>query len=161
MRTKPQGVDNPQVPAAEPAREGHNRAFERVGDTLLVSYSISEDFSPEFTETYDIAAGGMAILTNAELPSNMQLVVQLELRGDCNPTLRLNAMVRWSRFDNLLRRYRHRGRLCGCRRRHEGQSAALYRHPQPAARHGGLIKQQISPCRHRSWRLVCIERAAA
>lgn len=106
MRTKPQGVDNPQVPAAEPAREGHNRAFERVGDTLLVSYSISEDFSPEFTETYDIAAGGMAILTNAELPSNMQLVVQLELRGDCNPTLRLNAMVRWSRFDNLLRRYR-------------------------------------------------------
>ncbi|MEO6913883.1 MAG: PilZ domain-containing protein [Candidatus Baltobacteraceae bacterium] len=99
-------MDNLEVPAAEAAHEGHSRAFERVGDTLLVSYSISEDFAPEFTETYDIAVGGMAILTNAELPSNLPLEVQLELRGDSKPMLRLNAMVRWSRFDTLLRRHR-------------------------------------------------------
>ncbi|MDQ2681125.1 MAG: PilZ domain-containing protein [Candidatus Eremiobacteraeota bacterium] len=86
--------------------DGHSRAFERVGDTLLVSYSISEDFAPEFTETYDIAVGGMAILSNAELPSGLPIVVQLELRGDVNPMLRLDAMVRWSRFDALMHRYR-------------------------------------------------------
>ena len=85
---------------------GHHRQFDRVGDTLLVSYSISEEFAPEFTETYDIALGGMAIITNAELSMDAPLTVQLELRGDAQPMLRLKGMVRWSRFDPLLQRYR-------------------------------------------------------
>ena len=85
---------------------GHHREFERVGDTLLVSYSISDDFAPEFTETYDIALGGMAMITNAELHKDDPILVQLELRGDSRPQIKLNGMVRWSRFDPLLQRYR-------------------------------------------------------
>ncbi len=57
---------------------GHHRGFERVGDTLLVSYSISEEFAPEFTEAYDIAVGGMAMITNAELRKDSAITVQLE-----------------------------------------------------------------------------------
>lgn len=82
------------------------RQFERVGDTLLVSYSISDDFSSEYTETYDIALGGMAMLTNAQLPTAEPLNVQLELRGDAQPILRLRGIVRWSHFDPLMQRYR-------------------------------------------------------
>lgn len=85
---------------------GHHREFERVGDTLLVSYSVSEEFAPEFTETYDIAPGGMAMITNAELVKDAPITVQLELRGDSRPMIRLNGMVRWSRFDGMLQRYR-------------------------------------------------------
>lgn len=85
---------------------GHHREFERVGDTLLVSYSISTEFAPEFTETYDIAPGGMAMITNAELVKDAPITVQLELRGDTRPMIRLKGMVRWSRFDPLLQRYR-------------------------------------------------------
>jgi len=85
---------------------GHHREFERVGDTLLVSYSISDEFAPEFTETYDIALGGMAMITNAELAKDAPLTVQLELRGDTRPMIRLKGMVRWSRFDPMLQRYR-------------------------------------------------------
>lgn len=85
---------------------GHHREFERVGDTLLVSYSISEEFAPEFTETYDIALGGMAMLTNAELQKDAPVGVQIELRGDERPTIRVNGIVRWSHYDELLRRYR-------------------------------------------------------
>jgi c-di-GMP-binding flagellar brake protein YcgR len=85
---------------------GHKREFERVGDTLLVSYSISEEFAPEFTETYDIALGGMAMITNAELLRDAPIEVQLELRGDTRPVIRVHGMVRWSRFDPLLQRYR-------------------------------------------------------
>lgn len=83
-----------------------HREFARVGDTLLVSYSIGDDFSPEFTETYDIAGGGMAMITNAELDKDAPLTVHLELRGDTRPMIRLRGMVRWSRFDPLLQRYR-------------------------------------------------------
>lgn len=83
-----------------------HREFERVGDTLLVSYSISDQVAPEFTETYDIAPGGMAMLTNAQLPTDLPLTVQLELRGDSRPNLRLNGMVRWSQHDPMLDRYR-------------------------------------------------------
>ena len=54
----------------------------RVGDTLLVSYSIGDEFAPEFTETYDIALGGMAMLTNAELNREDPINVQIELRSD-------------------------------------------------------------------------------
>jgi c-di-GMP-binding flagellar brake protein YcgR len=85
---------------------GHRREFERVGDTLLVSYSISDEFAPEFTETYDIAPGGMAMITNAELQHDAPIEVTLELRGDSRPMIRLKGMVRWSRYDSLLQRYR-------------------------------------------------------
>lgn len=83
-----------------------DRRFQRVGDTLLVSYSIADDFAPEFTETYDIALGGMAMLTNAELLREAPINVQLELRGDSQPILRLHGVVRWSRYDQLLQRHR-------------------------------------------------------
>ncbi len=82
------------------------RRFERVGDTLLVSYSIGDDFAPEFTETYDIALGGMAMLTNAELVKDSPISVQIELRGDSQPVLRVRGTIRWSRFDQLMQRYR-------------------------------------------------------
>lgn len=91
---------------AEDESFGHHREFERVGDTLLVSYSISDEFAPEFTETYDIALGGMAMITNAELAKDAPITVQLELRGDTRPMIRLKGMVRWSRFDPMLQRYR-------------------------------------------------------
>ena len=90
----------------ENERYGRHREFERVGDTLLVSYSISADFAPEFTQTYDIALGGMAMITNAEIQKDAPLSVQLELRGDARPMIRLKGMVRWSRFDPMLQRYR-------------------------------------------------------
>ena len=82
------------------------RKFPRLGDSLLVSYSINDDFAPEFTETYDIALGGMAMLSNAELTPNDPISLQLELRGDSQPILRLRGIVRWSRYDPLLQRYR-------------------------------------------------------
>jgi c-di-GMP-binding flagellar brake protein YcgR len=71
-----------------------------------VSYSISDEFAPEFTETYDIALGGMAMITNAELAKDAPITVQLELRGDTRPVIRVKGMVRWSRFDPMLQRYR-------------------------------------------------------
>ena len=91
---------------AEEREFGHHRQFERVGDTLLVSYSISDEFAPEFTETYDVALGGLAMITNAELHKDAPITVQLELRGDERPLLRVSGVVRWSRFDPLLQRYR-------------------------------------------------------
>jgi len=84
----------------------NERRFPRVGDSLLVSYSIGDDFAPEFTETYDIALGGLAILTNAELAKDEPIYVQLELRGDAQPMIRVRGIVRWSRFDPMLQRYR-------------------------------------------------------
>ena len=99
-------MDQTQIPASEQAHPDHDRKFERVGDTLLVSYSISEEFAPEFTETYDIAIGGMAIITNAQIDAGATVVIQLELRGDPNPPIRVNGAVRWSRLDPLLRKYR-------------------------------------------------------
>lgn len=88
-----------------PVSQEH-REFQRVGDTLLVSYSISDEFAPEFTETYDVAQGGMAMITNAALELDAPITVQLELRGDARPMLRLKGLVRWSQFDPLLARYR-------------------------------------------------------
>lgn len=103
-------VDQPSrssnLDRSEDEKFGHHRAFERVGDTLLVSYSISEEFAPEFTETYDIALGGLAMITNAELQKDAPITVQIELRSDARPVIRVSGMVRWSRFDPLLARYR-------------------------------------------------------
>jgi c-di-GMP-binding flagellar brake protein YcgR len=96
-------VEQSETQAAAGAAE---RKFQRVGDALLISYSIGDDFSPEFTETYDIALGGMAMLTNAELEPESTINVQLELRGDKQPILRLRGVVRWARFDPMLQRYR-------------------------------------------------------
>ena len=95
-----------QVRQGRDAAAHEDRRFQRVGDTLLVSYSIGDDFAPEFTETYDIALGGMAMLTNAELTRDAPINVQLELRGDSQPILRVHGVVRWSRYDPLLQRYR-------------------------------------------------------
>src|SRR5579884_2084730 len=75
-------VDNDRDAQQEDELFGHHRGFERFGDTLLVSYSIAEEFAPEFTEAYDIAVGGMAMITNAELLKDSAITVQLELRGD-------------------------------------------------------------------------------
>lgn len=88
------------------AAEPEGRKFPRVDDTLLVSYSIGDDFAPEFTETYDIALGGVAMLTNAELIADDPISVQIELRGDAQPVLHVRGVVRWSRYDPLLQRYR-------------------------------------------------------
>ena len=102
-------MDQPASNSLDQSENEHfeqRRAFERVGDTLLVSYSISEEFAPEFTETYDIALGGMAMITNAELQKDAPITVQIELRSDARPMIRVRGMVRWSRFDPLLQRYR-------------------------------------------------------
>lgn len=95
-------VDQTQIPG----QDDRERKFERVGDTLLVSYSISEEFAPEFTETYDVATGGMAIITNAQIPSGATVIITLELRGDPSPPIRVNGIVRWSHLDPMLRKYR-------------------------------------------------------
>jgi c-di-GMP-binding flagellar brake protein YcgR len=95
-------VDQHENNGAEP----QERKFQRVGDTLLVSYSIGNDFAPEFTETYDIALGGIAMLTNAELKAEGPIDVRIELRGDAQPVLTVRGVVRWSRYDPMLQRYR-------------------------------------------------------
>ncbi len=95
-------MEHPETSAPEP----QERKFPRVADSLLVSYSIGDDFAPEFTETYDIALGGTAMLTNAELTKDEPVNIQVELRGDAQPVLRVQGVVRWSRYDPLLQRYR-------------------------------------------------------
>lgn len=86
--------------------EDHSRIFPRVGDSLLVAYTISEDIRPEYTEAYDIGSGGLAMLTIAELPMQHDVIIELELRGDAKPKLRLHGQVRWSHHDVLLGKYR-------------------------------------------------------
>jgi c-di-GMP-binding flagellar brake protein YcgR len=95
-----------QIHGTRDATSHDDRRFPRVRDTLLVSYSIGDDFAPEFTETYDIALGGLAMLTSAELSREATISVQLELRGDNHPILELRGITRWSRYDPLLQRYR-------------------------------------------------------
>jgi c-di-GMP-binding flagellar brake protein YcgR len=82
------------------------RGHPRVGDALLIAYSISADVRPEFTETYDIGPGGLAMLTNAELPASIELTIELELRGASDMKLRIAGIVRWSRYDELIGKYR-------------------------------------------------------
>jgi c-di-GMP-binding flagellar brake protein YcgR len=93
-------------PSSAQGSHSEERRFERARDTLLVSYSIGEEFAPEFTETYDIALNGVAILTNAELTRDAPISIHLQLRGDERPTLRLRGLVRWSHYDAMLKRYR-------------------------------------------------------
>ncbi len=94
-----------KLPSASPAPDSR-RTSERSREALLVSYSIGPDIPAEFTETYDIATGGLAMLTNAALNSNVEISIELELRNDTRPKLRLNANVRWSTYDPLLQKYR-------------------------------------------------------
>ncbi len=82
------------------------RASVRVGDVLLVSYTISDDFPSEYTETYDIGIGGLAMFTNADLGMGTQVTIELELRGDAQPALKLTGAVRWSLHDELLDKWR-------------------------------------------------------
>jgi c-di-GMP-binding flagellar brake protein YcgR len=89
-----------------PSTPGDKRASERSHEKLLVSYTISNDLPAEYTETYDIATGGLAMLTNAELTVDLELLIELELRGGPRPKLRLNGNVRWSTYDALLQKYR-------------------------------------------------------
>jgi hypothetical protein len=94
-------MDKPPLPLSE-----EKRASERSPEKLLVSYTISAGLPPEYTETYDIATGGLAMLTNAELALDLELLIDLELRGDPRPKLRLTGNVRWSTYDPLLQKYR-------------------------------------------------------
>lgn len=85
---------------------GSARDPERAKETLLVSYTVDAEQAPEYTETYDIAIGGLAMLTNAALTPNAKITIDLELRGNTRPNLRLNANVRWSTYDPLLQKFR-------------------------------------------------------
>jgi hypothetical protein len=82
------------------------RASPRSRETLLVSYTTSPERAQEFTETYDIAVGGLAMLTNASLDPDAEIRVELELRGGARPKLTLAAHVRWSTYDPLIQKYR-------------------------------------------------------
>jgi c-di-GMP-binding flagellar brake protein YcgR len=82
------------------------RANKRSREKLLVSYTIDAELPAEHTETYDIALGGMAMFTNAALASDREIIVDLELRGATNGSLRLTGNVRWSIYDPLLEKYR-------------------------------------------------------
>ena len=94
-------MEKPPLPLPNNAR-----ATERSRANLLVSYTIAADVPAEYTETYDIATGGMAMLTNAALEHDIGIAIELELRGDPRPRLQLSGNVRWSTYDPLLRKYR-------------------------------------------------------
>jgi c-di-GMP-binding flagellar brake protein YcgR len=93
-------MDKPAAPSTR------KRRAKRAPDKLLVSYTIAADLPPEYTETYDIAVGGMAMLTNAIIMPDREIIIVLELRGTTNGTLRLTGNVRWSTYDPLLEKYR-------------------------------------------------------
>ncbi|TAM57924.1 PilZ domain-containing protein [bacterium] len=83
-----------------------NRADYRLGEALLVSYWVHDDAPPEITETYDIAPGGIALLTHIQLARGTHVHMQLELRGDAHPPLQITGVVRWSQNDPAIARYR-------------------------------------------------------
>ncbi|MBV8580291.1 MAG: PilZ domain-containing protein [Candidatus Eremiobacteraeota bacterium] len=83
------------------------RSHRRLLDApLLVAYTIGDEFEPERTETYDVGLGGLAMLSETELPSGQALKLELELRGDPRPTLNLTGSVRWCRFDHTIQKFR-------------------------------------------------------
>ena len=73
---------------------------------MLVAYRFAPDIEPARTETYDLGLGGLAMYTAAEIAPGTTLELELELRGDPSPPLRLVGEVRWSRFDAILEKYR-------------------------------------------------------
>ncbi|HVA38480.1 MAG TPA: PilZ domain-containing protein [Candidatus Dormibacteraeota bacterium] len=83
-----------------------HRADNRLGEALLVSYWVHDDAPPEITETYDIAPGGIALLTHVHMQLGTRVTMQLELRGDAHPPLLLRGTVRWSQNDPAIARYR-------------------------------------------------------
>ncbi|MEA2718561.1 MAG: hypothetical protein QOJ39_425 [Candidatus Eremiobacteraeota bacterium] len=83
------------------------RSHRRLSDApLLVAYTIGDEFAAARTETYDVGLGGLAMLADTELPSGIELRLDLELRGDPRPPLHLTGEVRWCRHDAILNRYR-------------------------------------------------------
>jgi c-di-GMP-binding flagellar brake protein YcgR len=73
---------------------------------MLVAYTIGDEFAAARTETYDVGLGGLAMLSETELPSGQALQLELELRGDPRPPLKLTGEVRWCRNDPALGKYR-------------------------------------------------------
>ena len=73
---------------------------------MLVAYTISDEFAEARTETYDVGLGGLAMLADTELPAGQAVRLELELRGDPRPPLRLTGEVRWCRYDAALEKYR-------------------------------------------------------
>lgn len=73
---------------------------------MLVAYTIGEEFADARTETYDIGLGGLAMLSESELPAGQALKLELELRGEPRPPLHLTGEVRWCRYDPALGKYR-------------------------------------------------------
>lgn len=83
------------------------RSHRRLSDApLLVAYTIGDEFAAARTETYDVGLGGLAMFAEAELPAGQRLRLELELRGDPRPPLRLTGEVRWSQFDAALGKFR-------------------------------------------------------
>ena len=88
-------------------RVGEARSYRRLSDApMLVAYTIGEEFADARTMTYDIGLGGLAMLSDTELPPGIALRLELELRGDPRPPLRLAGEVRWCRFDAIAGKYR-------------------------------------------------------
>jgi c-di-GMP-binding flagellar brake protein YcgR len=73
---------------------------------MLVAYSIADEFEPARTETYDLGLGGLAMYTATEIAPGTALTLEVELRGDPRPPLKLRGAVRWSQHDAILERYR-------------------------------------------------------
>lgn len=85
-----------------------HRSYVRLDGPLLASYTIGtgDEFAWAHTQTYDIGPGGCAMLTNVELPVGQTVHIDLELKGDDRPKLRLTGTVRWSRHDEFVGQYR-------------------------------------------------------
>jgi hypothetical protein len=91
----------------KPRAVSEARAHRRLTDApMLVAYTIGDEFASARTETYDVGLGGLAMLTDAELPSGQPLALELELRGDPRPPLKLTGEVRWCRHDAILGKFR-------------------------------------------------------
>ena len=73
---------------------------------MLVAYTIGDEFEPARTETYDLGLGGLAMFTSTPIAPGTALRLEVELRGDPRPPLRMNGEVRWSHLDPVLGTYR-------------------------------------------------------
>jgi c-di-GMP-binding flagellar brake protein YcgR len=96
----PLAVKRRAVPEEE---RSHRRLSEAP---MLVAYTIGADFAAARTETYDIGLGGLAMLSESALNAGQVLDLELELRGDPRPPLRLAGEVRWCRHDPAIAKYR-------------------------------------------------------